>query len=545
VPDADAARLVERLRSPSCYSHPAAAVSVLETHISWVVLAGDFAYKFKKPVRLDFVDFSTPGLRQRYCEEELRLNRRTAPDLYLAVVPVTGTPDAPVVGGSGVAIEHAVKMRRFPQEALLDRVARAGALTVAHVDAFARSVARFHANVARAGGNVAFGSPAEVLAEATGNFTLLEEIDELPDTRAPRQELRAWTGHECARLEETITHRRRDGFVRECHGDLHLGNVALIAAEPVAFDAIEFNEALRWIDVMNEVAFPVMDLVHHGLPRLAHRFLDTYLEATGDYAGLAVLRFYLVYRAMVRAKVSCIRAHQAGVADGVRERSAAAYRGHLDLAGRLARPAAPALVAMHGLAGSGKSSVAQELVEALGAVRLRSDVERKRLHGLEAHARTGSAPGAGLYTAAADRLTYARLAELAGECLAAGYPVVVDATFLSRSWREAFRDIARDRSARFALVGCTAPLELLRARVESRSREGADASEAGLAVLERQLAGVEPLGDDELPDAVLVDTSAGSGLPAGVLESLARRLALEVIRPGAAGAGKMPRERDG
>lgn len=545
MPAADTARLVDRLRAPGCFPHPVAAVEVLETHISWVVLAGDFAYKLKKPVHLDFVDFSTLELRRHFCEEELRLNRRTAPDLYLAVVPVTGTPDAPVVSGSGVAIEHAVKMRRFPQDALLDRVAKAGALTAAHVEAFAGSVARFHASVARAGGNVIFGSPAEVLAEAVGNFTLLEAIDGLPDTRAPRRELRAWTGRECARLEETIAHRRRDGFVRECHGDLHLGNVALLRGEPVAFDAIEFNEAFRWIDVMNEVAFPVMDLFHHGLPRQANRFLDAYLDATGDYAGLAVLRFYLVYRAMVRAKVSCIRAHQAGVGDAERTRSAAAYRGHLDLASRLARPAAPALIAMHGLAGSGKSSVSQELVGALGAVRLRSDVERKRLHGLPASARTWSEPGQGLYSGEADRLTYGSLAKLAGECLAAGYAVVVDATFLSRSWREAFREIAGDHGARFALVGCTAPLEVLRARVQRRSREGTDASEAGLAVLERQLAGVEPLGDDELPDAMLVDTSAGGGLPAGVLGSLAQRLALEVAGPGEAGKGSAPRQSDG
>jgi len=522
-----AANLVDRLRSPACYSHPATGVEVLETHISWVVLAGDFAYKIKKPVSLGFVDFSTPELRRHFCEEELRLNRRTAPELYLEVVPITEADGALAVAGRGPAIEHAVKMRRFPQEALLDRVAKAGALTAAQVDRFARSVAAFHGRVARAGGNVAFGSPEEVLAEAAGNFALLESIDELPQARAARQELRLWTERECARLGDTFAHRRRDGFVRECHGDLHLGNVALLGGVPVAFDAIEFNEAFRWIDVMNEVAFPVMDLFHHGLPRLAHRFLDAYLDATGDYAGLAVLRFYLVYRAMVRAKVSCIRAHQAGLGEAERERSAAAYRGHLDLAQRLARPAAPALVAMHGVSGSGKTSISQDLVEALGAVRIRSDVERKRLHGREAGARTGSAPGAGLYSAAADRLTYGRLAALAGECLGGGYPAVLDATFLSRSWREAFRDLARDRGAQFALVGCTAPSEMLRARVARRSIEGVDASEAGVAVLERQMAAVEPLGDDELPDTILVDTSSGNGLPADVLRSLAQRLGLD------------------
>lgn len=520
--------LAERLRSPGCFPHPVGKVELLETHISWVLLAGDYAYKVKKPVSLGFVDFSTLESRRRYCEEELRLNRRTAPDLYLDVVPVTGSEEAPAIGGPGPAIDHAVKMRRFPQEALLDRVARAGELTSAHVQALARSVAAFHAQAARADPPSIHGSPQAVLADALGNFAALEAIDGLAGTRPSREDLRRWTEGECARLEAELARRHREGCVRECHGDLHLGNVALLDGRPVAFDAIEFNEAFRWIDVMNEVAFPVMDLFHHGLPRLAHRFLDAYLDATGDYAGLEVLRFYLVYRAMVRAKVSCIRAHQAGAGGDERERSAHAYRGHLALAGRLSRRAAPALVAMHGIAGSGKSTVAAQLVEALGAVRVRSDVERKRLAGLPADARTGSQPGAGLYTADSDRLTYGRLAELATTCLAAGYAVIVDATFLSRSWREAFRDLARDRGARFVLIGCTAPMEVLRARVVLRSREGRDPSEAGLAVLARQAAGVEPLGDDELPDAVLVDTSEAAGLPADLVAALGRRLDLPV-----------------
>jgi aminoglycoside phosphotransferase family enzyme/predicted kinase len=521
--------LVERLQSPESFPHAVGALEVLETHISWVVLAGDYAYKIKKPVRLDFLDFSTLEQRRHYCEEELRLNRRTAPQLYLDVVAITQAAGVPVVGGAGVPVEYAVRMRRFAQEALLDRVAKAGALTPGLVEALARSVAGFHGRVARAGGNVAFGSPAEVLAEATGNFTLLQAIDERPDTGAPRQALGAWTDRECARLEETIAHRRRDGFVRECHGDLHLGNVALLEGEPVAFDALEFSEALRWIDVMNEVAFPVMDLLHHGLPRLAHRFLDTYLEATGDYAGLAVLRFYLVYRAMVRAKVSCIRAHQHDAPHADRDASTRAYLSHLALAQALARRAPAALVVMHGLAGSGKSSVSAGLVEALGAVRVRSDVERKRLHGLDAGARTHAAPGEGLYAPQADRLTYARLAALAGQCLAAGFPVVVDATFLARSWREAFRDLARDHGARFALVGCKAPLHTLRLRVDLRERAAMDASEAGLAVLARQVDRMEPLGEDELTDAIIVDTDSGEAIPAA-LQAVAGRLDLAAAK---------------
>lgn len=522
---AKSAGFVEQLRQPACYPHPADAVQLLETHISWVLLAGDYAYKIKKPVSLGFVDFSTLELRRFYCEEELRLNRRTAPELYLGVVPVTGTPASPVMGGAGPAFEYAVQMGRFPQDALLDRVAKAGTLTAAQVDAFARSVAAFHGRVAHAGGEVAFGSPKEILAEAADNFAQLEALDKGGKTRPEREELRAWTLREFDRLDLVCGRRKREGFVRECHGDLHLGNVVLLVGQPVAFDAIEFNEAFRWIDVMNEVAFPVMDLFHHGLPRLAHRFIDAYLDETGDFGGLEVLRFYLVYRAMVRAKVSCIREHQAGVEFADRERSARACRGHLDLARRLSRPGRPALIVMHGLSGSGKTTVSQGLVEALGAVRIRSDVERKRLHALEARARTNSAPGGGIYTPEADRLAYGRLALLAGEIVDAGYPAVVDATFLKSAWREVFREFARERGVPFVLVACAAPEATLRERIERRQREGADASEAGIAVLERQIAALEPLTADELEDAVLVDTTVGE-LSRDAVQSVARRLGI-------------------
>jgi hypothetical protein len=512
---------VERLRDPRCYRHPVDGVEVLETHISWVLLAGDYAYKIKKPVSLGFVDFSTLAARCLYCDEELRLNRRTAPDLYLDVVPITGTPLSPAVGGEGPAFEYAVRMRRFPQEALLDHVARSGGLTPGHVDAFARAVADFHQSVAHAGIGGDFGAPREILSEALDNFTQIERLDERHESREVRRALRAWTLREFEDLEPDFARRKHDGFVRECHGDLHLGNVALVEGRPVAFDAIEFNEAFRWVDVMNEVAFPVMDLHHHGLPRLANRFIDAYLDATGDFEGLKVLRFYLVYRAMVRAKVSCIRAHQAGIDAADCERSARAFRGHLELAERLSRPAAPALIAMHGLSGSGKTTVSQALVEALGAVRLRSDVERKRLHGFAALARTQSGPGEGMYAPEADRLTYSRLAALAARVLDAGYPVVVDATFLRIVWREMFREYARERGAPFVLVACAAPEAELRERVAKREREGRDASEAGIEVLERQIATLEPLEADELDTAMIVDALA----PGVESERVARRLA--------------------
>jgi len=311
--------------------------------------------------------------------------------------------------------------------------------------------------------------------------------------------------------------------VRECHGDLHLGNIALIDGVPTPFDGIEFNEALRWIDVMSEIAFLVMDLHDRRLPRLAYRFLSAYLEDTGDYAGLAVLRFYLVYRALVRAKVACIRVHQQGLPAEDRRRAEREYLEYLRLGRGLALEPRRALIIMHGLSGSGKTTVAQYLLETRGAVRIRSDVERKRLAGFEAGARTGSALGAGIYAAGLTARTYERLANLSRAILAAGYPAIVDATFLARAQREAFAALARDMELPFAIAACEAPEAVLRERVASRERGATDASEAGLNVLEHQLATWEPLSDAERRNCVAFDSRED---PRVASAALAQRLGL-------------------
>jgi len=520
------ARLIAALHRAEAYPHPVDRVEVLETHISYVLLAGDYAYKIKKPVNLGFLDFSTLAARRRCCEEELRLNRRTAPELYLAAVPITGSPSHPVLGGEGVAIEHAVLMRRFDQEGLLDRVARRGALAPPLVDAIARKVAAFHASVAVAGPDTSFGDPDAAAAPALANFDHIERlIGDSPDV--PQLErLRAWTVREAERLVPAFEDRKRAGFVRECHGDLHLGNIALIDGAPTLFDCIEFNAGLRWIDVMNELAFLVMDLADRRLPELANRCLNVYLEETGDYAGLAVLRYYLVYRAMVRAKVACIRVHQPDLAAKATARVEDEYRGYLHLAERLAERGATALVLTHGLSGSGKTTVAGVLAGEIGAIRVRSDVERKRLFALPANARTGSPVGRGLYDPEATRRTYARLAELARTVLAAGWPVIVDATFLHRAERAAFRSLGRDLAVPFALVSCTAPEAELRARIGAREQAGSDASEAGLAVLGRQLETQEPPAAEEARDVVVIDTTQSRAAWAPRFAALAERLGL-------------------
>lgn len=512
-------RLVDALRDPARHPHPVDAVTHIETHISHVLLAGAFAYKLKKPVDFGFLDFRRLDDRRHYCEEELRLNRRTAPQLYLDVVPITGTPDDPRLGGPGPAIEYAVRMRCFDQASLLDRLARAGALDRIHAVALGRVVADFHAHIERAPADGVHGTPEAVIAPARQNFDTLDALAESAAVRTRLAALRAWTEQRFATLHPAIAGRLRDGFVRECHGDLHLGNIAWLDGAPVPFDGIEFNPALRWIDTMSDVAFLWMDLLDHRLPAPAAAFLDAYLEAGGDHAGLALLRFHAVYRAMVRAKIAALRAAQSAP-----ERAGllATRDGYLDLAEALSRPPRPALLVMHGLSGSGKSAVALALAERLGAVRVRSDVERKRLHGLAAGERSGSVLDGGLYGPAAGAATYDRLALLARGLLDAGWTAIVDATCLRRADRARFLATADSAGVPGLLVACHAAEAVLRQRITARTAAGRDASEADLAVLSAQMARAEPLAGDEASRAITIDTAAFASAEAVAAAVLAR-----------------------
>jgi uncharacterized protein len=498
------ARLVGALCEPGCYPHAVSRIEVIETHISTVLLTGELAYKIKKPVDLGFLDFTTLARRRRCCEDEVRLNRRTAPGIYLDVVPIGGTLEHPAVGSGSPAIEYAVRMRQFAPGSTLDALLRRGALAPAQVDELASAVAAFHARIAVASPETPYGSPERVWAAALDNF---RQIAAHGGDTAELARLQTWSEAEFAGLRGLVEERRRNGFVRECHGDLHLRNVALIDGRPVPFDCIEFSDALRWVDVISEVAFSVMDLLEHGERALAFRFLNGYLEASGDYAGVTLLRFYLVYRALVRAKIAAIRAGQPGLQREARMQSRDELMHYVRLAVTLTERGGASLLITSGVSGSGKTTVARALAESLGAIRLRSDVERKRLHGLAATARTGAGIGIGLYGPAASAATYGRLAELARVLLPSGFPVIVDAAFLRRAERNALRDVAREAGAQFLIVACDAPPAVLRNRILARGAAGRDASDATLAVLERQIAIRDPLAPQELADTVQFDTS--------------------------------------
>jgi uncharacterized protein len=492
----DQSRLVRALTNPALYGPGCTAVRIVETHISYVLLTGRHAYKIKKAVDLGFLDFTSLAARHFYCDRELELNRRLAPAIYLEVIAITGAIDAPRIGGDGPAVEYAVKMREFSQDALLTCVLARKALTAAHIDALASAAAAFHRSAPRAEPGSRFGSPRAILDLAIENFTEIEPLLEHDSDRRAAADLRRWTEREHAARATFFSERQRSGFVRECHGDLHLGNIALVDGRVTIFDCIEFNEDMRWSDVLADVAFLVMDLRDRGRPDLAARFLSGYLERTGDYDGVRILRFYVVYRAMVRAKVACMRASQIDD-DAARATKIGEYREYLSLAARCARPDAPGIVITRGLSGSGKTTRSAALIEHAGAIRIRTDVERKRIHGQAPLVRTESAWDEGIYSAAATERTYSRVASLAGTVAGAGYPVVVDGTFLRRRDRDRFRAVAADLNVPFAIVDFVATVETVRARIRERREAGTDASDADLQVLERQRQSAEPIAPDE------------------------------------------------
>jgi uncharacterized protein len=518
-------KLVDALSHCAALGGPTSPALRLETHISYVLLTGRYAYKIKKAVDLGFLDFTTLSARQFFCSEELRLNRRLAPAVYIEVVPITGSLDNPTVGGAGPVLEYAVKMREFPQDALASRLLQRGELDAADIDALAAKVARFHGTIAVAAPDGAYGTPDGILDLARRNFGEIAPHLACESERGELERLRAWTEAEHAARRDIFLRRREQGFVRECHGDLHLSNIARIESELVIFDCIEFSASMRWIDVMNEIAFTVMDLADRGRADLAHRFQNAYLEATGDYAGLAVLPFYLAYRAMVRAKIARLRATQIDIGPE-RDAALAESRGYLRLARSYGASPRPALIITCGLSGCGKTTIAQALSETIGAVRIRSDVERKRMQGVGPLDRREGDIGEGWYAPAATESTYDRLHALARDIVSAGTTVIVDATFLRRSQRESFRALAARLGVAFLIVALEAKEATLRSRIARRQSGNADASDAHGGVLAHQIATREPLIADEKTPTFTYDAEGpiDAARTPGTWAELARRL---------------------
>jgi len=507
--------LVAALQNPALYPHPVEAFELIETHISWVILTGPYAYKIKKPVNFGFLDFTTLAARQHFCQEELRLNQRLTEGLYLEVIGITGEESAPALGGEGPAIEYVLKMRQFPQSQLLSTLQANGELGNDHIDALAQQIAEFHLAAPRVPQERAEGSPQSVMAPVSQNF---EQVRPFLSDRADLTQLdalQAWASAEYDRLLPLLQTRKAEGFIRECHGDIHLGNATIIDGRVVIFDCIEFNEPFRFTDVYADIAFLAMDLEDRGLKCLSRRLITRYLEITGDYAGLPLLNFYKAYRAMVRAKVALFS--MPANADGLqRATSLRQYRNYATLAESYSAIPSRFLAITSGVSAVGKSHVALRLVEALGAIRLRSDVERKRLFAGEADS--------GLYTEQASEATYSTLHALAGQVLSAGFPVVLDATYLKQPQRAAAQAIAQVQAVPFFILDCSAPQAVIESWLAQRQAQpNPDPSDATLEVIEAQTRNRDPLSGEERLAAKEVNTHEARSVDA-VVEAIRNRL---------------------
>ena len=487
--------VIRALLKPEAYPHPVADLHLLETHLSWVILTGPYAYKIKKPVAFGFVDFSTETLRAQACREELRLNRRLSPQRYVDLVAVVGPGDGPGDGaGAGAELTKAVRMVQFDQSQLLPAVLERDELSEPLIAAFAEHLARFHRDAAQAPMDSPWGLPAAVIQPVQDNLTALASCTA---EAARLGRLGQWVEEQSQRLTPWIGQRRQGGFIRECHGDLHLGNMLLGADGIEVFDALEFSPTLRWIDPISELAFLVMDLAVHGQLELGNQLLNHWVEASGDAEGLRGWAWYSVYRALVRAKVTWLRLGQGGLSPEARQQGHRDLEHYLNLAESWCQPRPKGLVLMHGLSGSGKSTVAARLSAATGALVFRSDVERKRLFGFWGTKPTRRLEGE-LYGPEASAYLYGTaLPQLVEPALAAGLPVVLDACFLRHSERQQMARLAARLGVPIQIVACRAPEPVLRQRLLARTAAGIDPSDATVEVMEHQRTWIEPLSKDE------------------------------------------------
>jgi uncharacterized protein len=488
------------------YPHPVADVMLVETHISWILLTGEFAYKIKRPVCLAFLDLRSLEQRAFFCKEELRLNRRFAPEVYVDVCPISVVDGTARIDAQGDPIEYAVKMRQFRRDDELDNLLARSGIAAPELEAFGRDLAAIHGDLPVAQPQSPRGDPLAVHSLISNNLEECIQASEVFGATSAVRALRPELDRYLLAAVPWMYDRHEDGRVRECHGDLHAANIVRLESRLVAFDCLEFSPDFRWIDVADEVAFLLADLDARGFPLHEQAFLSGYLGRSGDYQACRLLPLYKAHRALVRAKVVALTEASA-TASSKDDGRLSKFRAYLDCAARALSGKSPRLILMSGLSGSGKTWLAERLGPVLGAVHLRSDVERKRLAGIDERARTDSALQGGMYSRDFSARVYAHLAEAASNVLAGGYTAIVDATFSRREYRDLFRELARRTRVPACLVHCHASQEVLQSRVVERARQGYDASEADVTVLEWQKEHCDAITADEQWSVIPVDTA--------------------------------------
>lgn len=492
-------KLIDGLTSPETYPHPVEVITTIETHISVIFLTGTYAYKLKKPVNFGFLDFSTLAKRHRYCELEITLNQRTAPNLYLQTLPLYFDGHHFSFEPTSEIVDYVNQMVQFNPNDVLGRILDTEPLSHAQIQHLANDIAQFHQNAQTIHDNadktLPWGDPDNLLHPMLDNFPTLLKTFHHPDDQYRLNQLAQWTVFTQKSLFPFLENRRQNGFVRACHGDMHLDNIALMDGIPFLFDGIEFNEQFRWIDVINDLAFLLVDLENRQHFLLKRQLLNQYLAVTGDYEGLTCLTFYQVYRAMVRAKISALRSHQLETQPRLAKQTLAIAHHYIEQAEDIAyHIKTPKLILMQGVSGSGKSHYAQQLLHYEDAIIISSDIERKRLYGIPPLHRVTASEKPQLYSSEMSQKTYQRLLILSEQLLTLGFSVIVDATFLKESHRQPFQSLATNIECDFKLfyIDPTQHLTQISHNLKHRQQTNQDPSDATLDVMKMQYQHFEP-----------------------------------------------------
>ena len=499
--------VIQQMLQPEFYPHPVTEpVQLIQTHISFVLLTGDYAYKIKKPVNFGFLDYSTLEKRQHFCTQELLMNRRTAPEIYLEVVPIIQKGDRFQLSSNSnsltsaeIPVEYALKMREFPQESLFLSLLENGQLTEQLIEDLGRKVAQFHTTAVSNNYIRKFGEVSQIRTAIENNYLISEKYIGGPQTETQYRETKNYTSLFFEENKQLFDSRIARHKIRECHGDLHLRNIALWQDKILFFDCIEFNEPFRFVDVMYDVAFTVMDLDSRGRRDLSNAFVNTYIEQTGDWEGLQLLPLYLSRQAYVRAKVTSLMLDDATVSPDEKAAISQTAADYYKLAWEYTKPRQGKLILMSGLSGSGKSTLARYLARRTGAIHIRSDAVRKHLGGIPLNSRGDS----DLYSDEMTAKTYSRLLELGIMLAQGGQDVILDAKFDRQHFRTTAINTAQSRNLPLQIVYCTAPIEVLRARLQLRRGDIADAT---AELLSAQQAAFEPFTESEQIYVKIVDS---------------------------------------
>jgi uncharacterized protein len=500
--------LIQQMLQPGFYPHRVTEpVQLIQTHASFVLLTGDYAYKIKKPVNFGFLDYSTLEKRQHFCTQELVMNRRTAPEIYLEVVPIIQKGDlfqlasnSPSINSGEIPVEYTLKMQQFPQESLFVSLLEQGQITEKIMEELGREVAKFHSTAISDNYICKFGEVSQIREAIDNNYLISQKYIGGPQTQTQYQETKDYTDSFFADNQELFNSRIANNKIRECHGDLHLRNIALWQNKILLFDCIEFNEQFRFVDVMYDVAFTVMDLESRGHQELGNAFLNTYIEQTGDWEGLQLLPLYLSRQAYVRAKVTSLMLDDAAISTAQKAEISQTAAHYYQLAWEYTKPRRGKLTLMSGLSGSGKSTVARYLARRTGAIHIRSDAVRKHLGGISLNERGAQ----DLYSDEMTANTYSRLLELGIILTDRGWNVILDAKFDRQNLRTNAINLAQSRNLPLQIIYCTAPIEVLRSRLEQRRGDIADAT---AELLSSQQAASEPFTESEQIYVKIVDTT--------------------------------------